>query len=64
MVRTEVRSTDAGSNLGHVFDDGPFETSRLGYCINFAALRFIPIDEFGSEGYGEFLKLLENQTRS
>ncbi|OOG52480.1 peptide-methionine (R)-S-oxide reductase [Rhodanobacter sp. B05] len=60
MIRTEVRSRDGNSHLGHVFPDGPRESGGLRYCINSASLRFIPIDQLDSEGYGEYRKLFDN----
>jgi peptide-methionine (R)-S-oxide reductase len=59
MSRTEVRSSHADSHLGHLFDDGPRDAGGLRYCINSASLRFIPLDELESEGYGQYLKLFE-----
>ena len=59
MARTEVRSSQGDSHLGHVFPDGPPEEGGLRYCINSASLRFIPLEELDSEGYGEYRKLFE-----
>src|ERR1700733_3188567 len=59
MSRTEVRSSHGDSHLGHIFDDGPKDAGGLRYCINSASLRFIPLDELESAGYGKYLELFE-----
>ena len=60
MRRTEVRSAHADSHLGHLFDDGPADAGGLRYCLNSAALRFIPVDDLEAEGYGAYRNLFED----
>jgi peptide-methionine (R)-S-oxide reductase len=59
MIRTEVRSSGADSHLGHLFDDGPVDAGGQRYCMNSAALRFIPVSELEAQGYGEYRSLFE-----
>ncbi|MGX7014145.1 peptide-methionine (R)-S-oxide reductase MsrB [Vagococcus silagei] len=58
-ARVEVRSQSANSHLGHVFTDGPADQGGLRYCINGAALRFVPVREMRQEGYGPYLTLFK-----
>jgi methionine-R-sulfoxide reductase len=60
LPRTEVRSVHADSHLGHVFDDGP-PPAGLRYCMNSAAMRFIPVDKLAAEGYAQYLPLFQKK---
>src|SRR5699024_9703268 len=59
MIRTKVKSKSADSHLGHVFDDGPKDKGGLRYCINSAALRFIPKEDLQKKGYEEYKRMFE-----
>lgn len=63
MKRVEVRSKDANSHLGHVFDDGPKDKGGLRYCINSASLLFIPKEDMNAKGYKKYLNLFDEDTK-
>ncbi len=60
MIRTEVRSTNGDSHLGHVFPDGPRDRGGLRYCINSASLRFVAREDMEAEGYAQYLDQVED----
>src|SRR5947209_11703887 len=61
MERTEVLGSKSNSHLGHLFDDGPGDKGGMRFCINSAALRFIPVEKLNEEGYGQYLPLFEKK---
>lgn len=61
VERTEIKSSTSSGHLGHVFNDGPADKGGQRYCINSAALRFVPLAEMEKEGYGKYLRLFEKK---